>query len=255
MIPVLGIPTLNQPKLLRRLIESIDYPIDRLVIVQNGPDECLPQILPKESIGDIAKVKPGRTIVITHPNAGVAGSWNEIIKLFPAPWWMLSNDDIQFAPGDLARMSDFADANQDKVGHIYGNHGASWFVATRYGVNEAGLWDECIMPAYLEDCDMAYRMDLLGVKRVTVQGCSSIHGWAKDGADGSRGSNTVNVSPEMALQNSHTHNLNFQYYFKKWGGLNGQEKFQHPFNNPNLPIDYWKFDLELRAKQQWKLPA
>ncbi len=100
-IPVLGIPHYNRPDLLARCIASIDYPVDKLVIVYQGKEHHI-DCRDGAFVGAPDCVK--ETILISHPNAGVAGAWNEIITLFPAPYWMISNNDIQFAPGDLKRM-------------------------------------------------------------------------------------------------------------------------------------------------------
>ena len=117
------------------------------------------------------------------------------------------------------------------MGKIYGNHGASWFGITAYGVDTVGLFDENIYPAYLEDCDWARRADLLGVRRCDVPDVHAIHG-----DENLTGSCTVNENPELAARNSRTHGGNFDYYRRKWGGLNGTETFATPFNDPHWPV-------------------
>jgi GT2 family glycosyltransferase len=265
-IPVLGIPHYNRPDLLARCIASIDYPVDRLVIVQNGAradfigktsysveSEIKHVINPSGHIHDV--------IHIRHPNAGVAGSWNEVIKLFPAPFWMLVNNDIQFAPGDLSFMAEraqyhsepheFSNAPTDPPsGIVYGNHGASWFVVTAYGIKQVGLFDENLYPAYLEDCDWSYRADRLDVRRITVAGLKSIHGTATDGADQTKGSCTIHSDERLAKANQRTHGRNFEYYREKWDGINGEEKFKTPFNDPHWPLWAWKFEPGMRERQQ-----
>ena len=265
-IPVLGIPHLNQRDLLLRCIRSIDYPVEMLVIVDNGRYELSDSVLIQTAAGANAAIRC--LCHIWHPNAGVAGSWNEVIKLFPADYWMLANDDIQFTPGDLEKMVKAAEDSNiqhstlniehripNGAGMVYGNHGASWFAITRPGVEAVGLFDENLWPAYLEDCDWGYRADLAGIRRVTVPDCHAIHGTATDGADGTKGSRTVNSDPRLAEANMRTHGRNFEYYRAKWGGNNGEEKFQTPFNDPHWPIAYWRFDPLLRAKQmkEWEV--
>lgn len=287
-IPVVGIPHYNRPDLTARCIASIDYPVDKLVIVNNGPE----RIEVDEWIMD-ATAEATNTIrevcIIAHPNAGVAGAWNEIIKLFPAPYWLISNNDIQFAPGDLAKMVAFvtevewfvcAECGQrfsceqfnsnsgfcprcvpvvglrpsKKImkgftpGVIYGNHGASWFSVTAGCVEKVGLFDENIYPAYLEDCDYSRRCDLLNVTRHTLEGVSAIHG---DASRNILGSTTVYSDPGLAEKNQRTHGGNFDYYRAKWGGVNEQEKFPTPFNSPAWPIWAWRFDPHHRKEQQW----
>jgi GT2 family glycosyltransferase len=245
---------LNRPDLLARCIASIDYPVDRLVIVQNGRDEDMP---------DLGNLEPRTSniqhrIIIKHPNAGVAGSWNEVIKLFAAPFWMLVNNDIEFAPGDLEKMMSYTNAEignaemlkSERPGILYGNHRASWFVITADCVSRAGLIDENFFPAYLEDCDYSRRCDLLRVRRINVPDCHAIHGTATDGADQTKGSCTIHSDERLARANMRTHGRNFEYYRAKWGGINGEEKFKTPFNDPHWPIQHWNFLPEMRELQQ-----
>jgi GT2 family glycosyltransferase len=162
---------------------------------------------------------------------------------------MLANDDIQFTPGDLRRMVKAVERHR-AVACFYGNHGASWWVVTRRGIDAVGTFDENLFPAYLEDCDWSRRCDLAGARRVNVPNCHAVHGEPKQ-----RGSCTVNCRPALRAENSRTHGNNFRYYRAKWGGLNGQEIYPHPFNDPGWPIWAWKFDPAFRAEQQWRLPG
>jgi GT2 family glycosyltransferase len=263
-IPVLGIPHFNRPDLLARCIESIDYPVHKLVIIQNGPKPKMIQLQgnkilgvdpsyidedggPPEYIklGQYNKKLISNIKRVTHPNAGVAGAWNEIIKLYPAPWWLISNNDIRFAPGDLEKMVKWWD-EYPTAQMIYGNHGASWFGIKAEAVAQAGLFDENIYPAYLEDCDMSYRFDRLGLARMTVADVKSVHGDEKFS-----GSATIMSDPLIHQKNQITHGANFDYYRRKWGGPNERETFKTPFNDPNWPLWAWKFEPETRAKNQW----
>ena len=277
-IPVLGIPHYNRPDLLARCIRSIDYPVENLVLVQQGP-ESTELCLEPQSTGstvifgwsrEFSKQVNGRDVFkigmvdhgfcsapigaihcIRHPNAGVAGAWNEIIKLFPSPRWMIVNNDIEFAPGDLRKMEHFIAGytSDNRPGIFYGNHGASWFSITADCVEKVGLFDENLHPAYLEDCDYSRRCDLLGMPRANVPDCHAVHGLAPDGRDQSKGSCTVNAAPDLAALNSRTHAGNFAYYERKWGGRNGEEKFKTPFNGMHWPVWAWKFDPDLRKRQ------
>jgi GT2 family glycosyltransferase len=242
MIPILGIPYYNRPDLLERCIKSIDYPVDRLVIIDNSNGGL------EGGGSDLALFVPPRVhrwLIIAHPNSGVAASWNEIITLFMAPYWCLINNDIELAPGDLERMANAANATCKEVAAYYANHGASFWVITEYGVSKAGLFD-FYYPAYCEDVDMSIRMDLLGLKRVNVDGCKSIHG-----DDKLTGSCSINSDPVTQQKNVRTYQLNLDYHKKKWGNFPGGETYKYPFNNPNLPMDYIHYDPLLRRQQQW----
>ncbi len=244
VIPVLAIPQLNRKDLLLRCLKSIDHPVDRLVIVQNGNDNEM--LTPLQWVSIRAERSIGSVIIIKHPNAGCAGSWNEVIKLFPAAFWIFSANDIAFAAGDLEKMANAAIDHAHEFTHLFGNHGHGFFCVTKRGVEKLGLYDENIHPAYLEDCDMMTRCRLAGEKFMDVPGIAAIHG------DGRlTGSCTINSDPKFATANGRTHGGNFQYYVRKWGGVNEKETFTTPFNDPHWPLWSWKFEPETRARQQW----
>lgn len=252
-IPVLGIPHYNRPDLTARCIASIDYPVEKLVIINNRTVSLLDSEVDKAVLGNQAIEEHSYHLIELCMNAGVAGAWNEIIKLFPASWWLIVNNDIAFAPGDLAKMAEFVQAQLDTprwhdkpADMIYGNHGASWFAITAHGVATAGLFDENIYPAYLEDCDMSRRFDLLGLRRCDVP---DVH--AKHGDDEFSGSCTIMSDVDARAMNALTHGRNFDYYRAKWGGNNEQETFPTPFNDPNWPVWAWRFDPAFRAGNQW----
>jgi len=251
-IPVLGIPHYNRPDLLARCVASIDHLVETLVIVNQGPEP-----VSVNRLLDGLRVLPFQLITIEHPNAGVAGAWNEIIKLFPGRspaanmWWLISNNDIEFAPGDLGKMAGEISNPKYQIPNeplalAYGNHGASWFGITAAGVDAVGLFDENFYPAYLEDCDWSWRAKLAGARLADVP---DVH--ARHGDEVLPGSCTINSDQRLALNNMRTHGGNFQYYREKWGGINGQELFKTPFNRPGLPVTCWTFDPHRRAEQQW----
>jgi len=246
MIPFLGIPVVNRGDLLLRCVKSIDTTVDQLCIINNGSDPGVTTAI--KQIAEIAKESPyiNGFRSFSQPNAGCAGTWNQFIKLFPCQWWMIVGNDIQFSPGDLTKMTIFAQNNAHDTGAMFGNHGFSFFIVTRYGVRKVGLFDENIHPAYLEDCDWHYRAHLAGVKTQNVPDVKAIHGEAP-----SWGSMTIHSDTNLRHVNGRTHSNNFIYYKKKWGGINGDEKFTHPFNDPNLPVCHWAFDVDFRAQQQW----
>jgi len=251
-IPVLGIPYYNRPDLLERCLASIDCHVDQLVIVDQGPvplgDEFVwRMVLQTPYLHQVNR--------IVHPNAGVAGAWNEILKLFPSAWWLLVNNDIQFGGGDLARLAAALEGNEGKHGVLYGNHGASCFAITDACIERVGLFDENIFPAYLEDCDYSYRMKLLGVPALNMPGMLAIHGDGIQPSDTTKGSRTIMSDPDLRRRNGVTHGNNFEYYRAKWGGNNGEEVYRTPFNNPWVPVWAWRFDPTQRARQMRALKS
>lgn len=251
LVPVLGIPHYNRADLTLRCLRSIDVDVGRVVVVCNAARESRARSDLARALLELRQERhpvAARLEQVTHPNAGVAGAWNEIVKLFPAPWWLISNNDIRFAPGDLAAMA-AAVREQPDLALAHGNHGASWFAVTRRGIDEVGLWDENLHPAYLEDCDWEYRAKLVGARIVEVPGLASQHG-----EPGMLGSCTIHSDPVAFRENQRTHAANYLYYERKWGGREGAEVFRAPFDDARLPVWAWRFEPALRAHQQWELP-
>lgn len=151
MIPVLGVPTLRRADLLARLLDSIDHPVEHLVIVDNGHQTI--------TVGDVADHV---TLTTTAGNLGVAGSWNLIIKSTPhAPWWLIVNDDASFTPGSLEQLA--AAARTDAV--VCAGCSPPWacFTIGERVIDKVGLFDERFHPAYCEDVDYALRCEAAGV--------------------------------------------------------------------------------------------
>jgi hypothetical protein len=42
-LPLLSIPVLNRYDLLERMLDSIDYPIDEILIINNGKEKYIPK--------------------------------------------------------------------------------------------------------------------------------------------------------------------------------------------------------------------
>ena len=115
MIPCLGVLVLNRGDLLMRMVDSIDHPVDKLCIIQNGaePDvvDTITQLTSRKNrwINSIYVERPFR-------NTGVAPGWNSIIKSFPeCPYWLISNNDTLFLPGDLMKFHAAWMANRGSV--------------------------------------------------------------------------------------------------------------------------------------------
>jgi GT2 family glycosyltransferase len=252
MIPVVGVPILNRGDLLLRCVESIDYPVNILVIINNGTDEGVTKALvdlggrtSQRSLWEHLVVVPPSTDPLHHRgNRGVAGSWNEIIRFIPtAAYWLLVGNDIAFGAGDLSRMHDYTMANRETHVEIYSNHGHSFFAVTPLHLERVGEFDENLYPSYLEDCDDARRMFLTASRNANCPGINAIHGEAPHW-----GSSTIMSNEHYRMMNGVTHGANYAYYRRKWGGDNGGEVYRTPFNDPAWPINRWVIDPDHRAK-------
>jgi GT2 family glycosyltransferase len=155
VIPVLGFATLSKFDLAQRLLESIDYPVDKLVVVDNsGLKAWIPR--PNDYVGELW------TIRLPH-GLGANGAWNLIIKSTPfAPYWVIPNDDSWFEPGALETIAHNVDP--EKFNFVDVNPKWSCVVPGEGAIRTAGLWDEVFHPIYYDDDEYEWRMNMLGVE-------------------------------------------------------------------------------------------
>ena len=228
-IPVLIVPTLNQLQPLRKMLESIDVEIDRIIVIDNGQQTVrIPHRVMNSNV---------EWVRLPH-NIGVGASWNLGMKATPqAPWWMFANDDLTFGPGDLRRLEEAVDP---RAAAVYLMFGLASFAITRHTLNAVGYFDENIHPAYNEDLDFMRRSDLLGLPRVET-GFTGFH----------EGSATIMADPVLRAVNGFTHGQNDAYYIRKWGGAKlGGETFTTPFNRGGH-MGEWQLDPERLRAQAW----
>lgn len=217
MIPLMGVPVLNRADLAGRMVRSVDHPVEELLVVINAPTEQR-----VDMATEIQTAVNGndsiRRVVFSFPsfNLGCGGSWNHIIRHRPAgPWWLIVNADIEFAPGDLERLT-LAMHPNPMVATLF-EFGA--FALNPAAVDKVGWFDENLHPMYFEDNDYKRRMMLRGVPYLKV-----------DGKTRHDNSSTINSDQRLALRNQDTFGLNAAYYLEKWGGPPGREQFTVPFD-------------------------
>lgn len=220
-VPVIIVPVLNRPDLLEKMLASIDYPVGRTVIIDNGG------------------VVPAHIEAIHLPwNVGVAAAWNLGVKVTPcAPWWLICNSDIEFGEGDLAAMVEVMADPSPRVGMMLG---FTAFAVNQATIKQLGFFEEGLVPAYFEDNDYSRRCEIAGVPRVQSQ-WSGRH----------EGSATIRSAPEYNLQNGYTFSYNAQFYRQKWGGLPDHERFTTPFDRGG-PITDITMDIDRYRELAWK---
>ena len=240
-IPVIGVPVINRADLLLRCLRSIDFPVDKLVVVDNGGEPEVAAVLAQVC-------QEGRLSIAVHSpgfNMGVSGSWNWILDdSSDAAYWLFVGNDIEFLPGDLARIDAFVREHPDYV-VMPCNHGHSLFAVTAAGKERIGYFDANIFPAYLEDSDQMRRIALAGAPWQDVPGVRALHGEAP-----SWGSSTIYADPKLFAKNQITHRNNFLYYQRKHGGPPGEEKFEHPYDDPLLTWKDWRIDESLAVANE-----
>lgn len=160
MIPVLGFCTLRRFDLADRLLASIDYPVEHLVIVDNS------------GLASWEPVKPplvDKLWVIRVPfGLGLVGAWNLIIKSTPySPYWLLVNDDAWFEAGSLEKIANEVDPQALTFLDIVPDWSAVVF--GEGAIEKAGLYDERFYPLYFDDNDLHRRMELAGVEIKRIQ--------------------------------------------------------------------------------------
>jgi len=150
MIPVLVVPVLNRHDLLDRLLSSIDYPVQNVLVIDNGKDAEWEYWNKNPNIENLHHLQ-------MPTNLGVPSSWNLGIKSLPyANYWLIVNNDAWFPEGSLKLFAD--NSRRDRI--LLSAAMPPW-CAFSIGANiveRVGLFDEGIYPAYYEDDEYKRRL-------------------------------------------------------------------------------------------------
>ncbi len=235
-IPIMACPVLNRGDLLSRMLRSVDYPIGKIISINNGSDPSVSAVLEQFKITGELPIE----IYKPEHNLGVAGSWNLAMRMYPdAAYWLFIGNDMCLWPGDLAKIDAFVRAHPDHVLNPC-NYGHSLFVVQPSCIEKIGYFDLNYWPAYSEDQDQMYRIQLAGAPWADVPDVRAIHGepplW---------GSSTVWSDPELRKRFAITQRNVGEFYRQKWGGPPGKETFTHPFNDESLSLKDCPIDWEL----------
>ena len=157
MIPAMIVPVLIRHDLLDRMIQSINYPVRDLVIIDNGPQfEYEPTW--NNWVHKIHHIK------IPY-NLGVASSWNLGIKSMPySDYWLVTGFDNEWGGESLKQFQEESGPNK-----LVLSNGAPAWTAFSIGwkvVDKVGLFDESLHPAYFEDNDYKWRCTFTDVQIV-----------------------------------------------------------------------------------------
>lgn len=281
-IPVIGAPVVRNPEWIRRQIESVDYPVENYIIFNNNGKGEIDEELDK-LVAEPHKFIDQIRVCHLPANIGTSGAWNLIIKSFMlAPYWIIANDDVSFAEGFLQEMNE--KAQDDEVGMIHGYEGdfqglGSWnlFLIKDWVIQQVGLFDENMYPAYCEDTDYCLRILHLersgnGIKRIMNLDTPYYHGRPPDatGLEGSSkgipeeyynyGMMTSQGDDELRQKLEFANFTNFEYMEKKWGpwwrtmwgwddGPFGSIQEKDETQEGKYPLSYTTYDLGFVRKK------
>jgi len=202
---IVCVPTLRRYDLLRNLLVSLtksDVQPDAVYVLDNG-----------RNAEKVAEAVDGFAfpIVVEAPDAnlGVAGSWNWFINNVPADEWLITNDDMTFAPQTIDKM-------QETEGDLVFGFGFSCYLIRRSCVEKLGLFDEAISPnyGYFEDIDYTERAYAAGLRSSMVDAHDTglVHG------DGKEASCTYRAGTEAEIaEHWRKYKIAQANFVKKWG--------------------------------------
>lgn len=159
MIPVIGFAVYSQYALADRLLSSIDFPVEHLVIINNSGTKLWQPTKP-ENVENLWHIE-------VPYGLGLVGAWNLIVKTTPyAPYWLLVNDDAYFEPGALKVIAEHA--NPAGIGHPTVAPKWTSIVLGEEVVKNVGLYDERFYPLYFDDNDYEWRCEQANVPQYEI---------------------------------------------------------------------------------------
>jgi GT2 family glycosyltransferase len=152
--------------LLQEMLNSVDVPVDKVIIIDNGGKLTKIECVQASSI----------EIVSLPSNLGVAASWNLGIKLTPfAKWWLIANDDIIWNPGKLASFARYIRPSTI-VADWVPLSAFSGFAIDEFTIQKVGLFDEYYYPGCGEEINYWSRAHRNGITAVNVPFAFNLQG-------------------------------------------------------------------------------
>lgn len=204
-ILALGIPTINRRDLLEEALQVYrqTFKNRHIFIVDNG----------NQGFSD-----EGSHLVFwcNGSNIGVAASWNKIIERQYKLGYthiLILNDDVVL----LQKARDIENFIEQNPADFYDGHGWYSFVMPISTFQRVGRFDEKYYPAYYEDTDYIYRMQVMGLQ--TIHTDVLLPEVLRTSKSGEKDKTLYDKVFECR-----------RYYETKWGGAPSQEKYTVPFN-------------------------
>lgn len=185
-IPVIIIPTLNRYDLLDNMLDTINYPVDNILIIDNGNGY---------------KTDKNITVLNLPANLGMSASWNLGIKLFPhVKYWLFASSDTTWGETSLKEIDEAS--GSDKL--VLTNDAYGCFSVGENVIETVGLFDEYFYPIYFEDNDFNERVARFchpdTIVSTSIQAAPEL------------GSQTINSDPNLRNRNHETFLKNEEYY-------------------------------------------
>ena len=222
----IGIPTLNRADLLVPALRKYenDFPTTRIIVYDNGAQDIstlyLRDALSRPSVARLTTLEKE-----DGSNIGVAAAWNKICERAFGGFdvsgshkvenILMLNDDIYLGRKESHILQLIEKYKDDDF--IIGEKGWCSFVLPKKTFEKIGSFDEEFWPAYFEDGDYRYRMQLQGMSYITAPELTPVY---------FRESMTRQKDPSL---NQHFEK-NKMRYNEKWGGLPELEMYDFPFN-------------------------
>lgn len=210
-IPAMIVPVLNRYDLLDEMLNSINYPIDNILIIDNGNQY---------------KSNNEKITVLNMPaNLGLSASWNLGIKCFPhAKYWLFCSADNALGEESLKQIDE--ESGPDNL--LLTNDAFGCFSVGEEVIEKIGLFDEYFYPIYYEDTDFFERVSRFcpenTIKRIPIQAKPTV------------GSQTINSDDNFKNKNRKTFIKNKEYFIYK--------------KENNFEI-YKDWSLSRRRDQEW----
>lgn len=110
-VPAFVIMVVNRGDWLKRLVYSLDEPIEKLIIVHNilpgGPDYSDVFLAIDELVAEFGSHHV--QALTSHKNLGVSRSLNMLFRAFPERYWVVADADFAYRPGQFRRFVDAID--------------------------------------------------------------------------------------------------------------------------------------------------
>jgi beta-1,4-mannosyl-glycoprotein beta-1,4-N-acetylglucosaminyltransferase len=261
-IPVLGTLVCTTTKWIKKQLDSIDFPIENYIIINNNTPLLAKEL--DEIVSNGHKFIKNLKVYHMPYNLGCAEGWNTIIKSFIfSPYWVIINDDVSFTPGFLKELHETALENPD-AGMVHGkpihlpnmNKFGSFdmFLIRDWVIKDYGLFDINYYPAYLEDFDYMLRLWNKPIRIINELKHKYYHGDTLD--YNVSGKNTQKTSDELFIRLINARYKNYNYFLKKWNANpeninenNINDIYKYPFNNPENNISLTTFDINFAREK------